>query len=141
MPKLSHACDDVFRAWHYDASKGYPVDVKPCEFPASPHEPPHRGADPSDGVKTVIWLVHVHLFRRALQAYSPYTHCPAGMALVTAAGEVHWGPYLESAAFNPSLGPLQSALTAAVRAGLPSYDQVGQLSLQPVGRFKRVSLA
>ena len=32
--------------------------------------------------------------------------------------------YLESAAFNPSLGPLQSALATAVRARLESYDQV-----------------
>jgi len=60
-----------------------------------------------------------------VQAYSPYTRCPAGVALVTAGGEVHWGSYLESAAFNPSLGPLHAALTAAVRAGLPAYDQVG----------------
>ena len=59
-----------------------------------------------------------------LQAYCPYSRCPAGVAVVAAGGEVHWGAYLESAAFNPSLGPLQSALTAAVRAGLPSYCQV-----------------
>lgn len=58
--------------------------------------------------------------------------------MVAAGGEVHWGPYLESAAFNPSLGPLQSALTAAVRAGLPSYHQVDSSATRPLtSRFSK----
>lgn len=46
---------------------------------------------------------HVH----SLQAYSPYTHCPSGVALVDASGGVHRGSYLESAAFNPGTAPVK----------------------------------
>lgn len=69
------------------------------------------------------WAAQAALWA-ANEAYSPYTHCPSGAAVVDASGGVHRGSYLESAAFNPGLPPLQAALTAAVRAGLPSYAQV-----------------
>lgn len=60
----------------------------------------------------------------ARQAYCPYTRSPSGVALLLADGSLHWGGYIESAAFNPSFAPLQSALTAAVRAGISCYTQV-----------------
>jgi cytidine deaminase len=59
------------------------------------------------------------------QSYSPYTHCPAGVALVTADGRVAAGCYLESAAHNPGVAPLQAAVVAGIITGwLESYDQV-----------------
>ncbi|MBI3928514.1 MAG: cytidine deaminase [Armatimonadetes bacterium] len=45
----------------------------------------------------------------ARRAYCPYTHCPSGVALLTG-DDIYTGSYAESAAFNPSLPPLQAAL-------------------------------
>lgn len=59
------------------------------------------------------------------QCYAPYTRCYSGAALITAAGRVHSGGYIESAAYNPTLSPFHSAVVDAVTEGLPSYDQVG----------------
>lgn len=61
----------------------------------------------------------------ARQSYAPYSRCYSGAAVVTASGQVYSGSYLESAAYNPGLHPLQAALVAAVKDGLPSYQQVG----------------
>ncbi len=60
----------------------------------------------------------------AINAYSPYTHSPSAVALVTAAGDVYCGGYVESAAYNPSLPPLQAALVEAVIGGLREYKEV-----------------
>lgn len=59
-----------------------------------------------------------------LQSYAPYSKCPAGAAIITAEGEVYSGPYLESAAYNPSLPPLQTAIIDAVIDGMPCYTEV-----------------
>lgn len=66
------------------------------------------------------------LLPSVLQSYSPYTHCPAAAALITRSGLVAAGCYLESAAHNPGVAPLQSAVVGGIIAGaLPSYDMVG----------------
>eukprot|EP00884_Botryococcus_braunii_P011655 jgi/Botrbrau1/20490/Bobra.145_2s0049.2 len=65
----------------------------------------------------------------AEQSYAPYSRCPAGLAIVTAGGGVYCGPYLESAAFNPSLPPLQTAIVDAVIDGMPTYSEVTQVVL------------
>lgn len=67
--------------------------------------------------------------RQAVQSYAPYSHCPSGLAIVTAGGAIYSGPYLESAAFNPSLGPLQAAVIDAVIDGIAYYTEVGGVSL------------
>jgi cytidine deaminase len=46
----------------------------------------------------------------ARASYAPYTHAYAGIALQTADGTIVMGRYVESAAYNPSLPALQSAL-------------------------------
>jgi cytidine deaminase len=43
-------------------------------------------------------------------SYAPYTRAHAGIALQTADGTIVTGRYAESAAYNPSLPALQSAL-------------------------------
>lgn len=44
---------------------------------------------------------------------------------MTKSGQVVVGCYLESAAHNPGVAPLQSAVVSGIIAGcLPSYDQV-----------------
>ena len=65
--------------------------------------------------------------QQAVQSYAPYSHCPSGLAIVTAQGTVYSGPYLESAAFNPSLGPLQAAVIDAVTDGIAYYTEVSCL--------------
>ena len=62
--------------------------------------------------------------QQAVQSYAPYSHCPSGLAIATAGGAVYSGPYLESAAFNPSLGPLQAAVIDAVIDGIAYYTEV-----------------
>jgi cytidine deaminase len=53
----------------------------------------------------------------ARKSYAPYSKSPAGVALVTTKGGMFRGSYLENAAFNPSLSPLQVALVGLVFAG------------------------
>ncbi len=56
-------------------------------------------------------------FRAACGAYSPYSRSPSGVALLTANERVFAGSYIENAAFNPSLPPLQAALAGYFAAG------------------------
>jgi len=46
----------------------------------------------------------------AERSYSPYTKNFAGCAIQSVTGEIYSGRYVESAAFNPCLTPLQSAI-------------------------------
>jgi len=52
----------------------------------------------------------------AADAYAPYSHSPSGVAIRTRRGSVYRGSYIENAAFNPSLPPLQVALVAMTLA-------------------------
>lgn len=58
------------------------------------------------------------LLAKALQAafasYAPYSEAKSGVAIQTKDGSIYTGSYLENAAFNPSLSPLQAALIALV---------------------------
>jgi cytidine deaminase len=50
----------------------------------------------------------------AQRAYAPYSKSPSGCAIELSSGVIVSGSYLENAAFNPSLSPLQSALVSVV---------------------------
>lgn len=63
------------------------------------------------------------------QSFTPYTRCPAGVALVTRSGDVFSGSYAECAAYNPGLPPFQAAIVDAVIHHLPCYDQVKEVVL------------
>jgi len=56
-------------------------------------------------------------WKAACGAYSPYSHSPSGVALLTSGGRVFAGSYIENAAFNPSLPPLETALAGYFAAG------------------------
>lgn len=60
--------------------------------------------------------------RECMNAYSPYSKCPSGAAIVTHEGGIYSGGYIESAAYNPSMVPLQTAIVDAVIDGMPSYS-------------------
>jgi len=50
--------------------------------------------------------------RAANRSYAPYSRSYAGVALRVRGGRVFSGPYAENAAFNPSMSPLEVALSA-----------------------------
>jgi cytidine deaminase len=70
----------------------------------------------------------------ATNSYSPYSRCPAGAALITLEGSVHSGGYIESAAYNPGLPPLQTAIIDAVTDRMPSYTRVREVVLVELER-------
>ncbi len=47
----------------------------------------------------------------AHQSYAPYTNNLAGCAIQVSDGQIYRGRYVENAAFNPSLSPLQAAIS------------------------------
>jgi len=53
----------------------------------------------------------------ARKAYAPYTKAWAGVAILSLSKVVYTGSYIESAAYNPSLSPLQTALVGLVMSG------------------------
>ncbi|KAK1264452.1 hypothetical protein QJS04_geneDACA010494 [Acorus gramineus] len=60
----------------------------------------------------------------ANRAHAPYSRCPSGVAVMDSKGRVFAGSYMESAAYNPSLPPLQAALVAYVAGGGGGYDEI-----------------
>ncbi|XP_074269422.1 cytidine deaminase 1 [Silene latifolia] len=52
----------------------------------------------------------------ANRSHAPYSGYPSGMALIDDKGNVYKGSYMESAAYNPSLGPVQAAVIAYIAA-------------------------
>ena len=62
--------------------------------------------------------------RVAQGSHAPYSGGRAGVALRSRGGVVATGGVIESCAFNPTLGPLQSAFIAMRRSGVPWSDVV-----------------
>lgn len=60
----------------------------------------------------------MNALRAAQRAYSPYVKSPSGVAIRSSDGRYFSGSYIENAAFNPSLPPLQAALAGLFAAGL-----------------------
>lgn len=53
----------------------------------------------------------------AARSYAPYTKAHSGVALMSSTNSIYKGSYLENAAYNPSLSPLQAALAGLIMAG------------------------
>ncbi|KAL0558489.1 hypothetical protein IC582_003062 [Cucumis melo] len=68
------------------------------------------------------------LKRAALDAanmsHAPYSKCPSGVALMDDNGRIYNGPYMESAAYNPSMGPVQAAIVAYIAGGGAGYERI-----------------
>lgn len=60
----------------------------------------------------------------ANNSHAPYSGCPSGVALMDFCGKVYKGSYMESAAYNPSLGPVQAALVAFIASGGGGYKGI-----------------
>lgn len=70
----------------------------------------------------------------AREAHAPYSWCPAGFAVADGEGKVYAGGCLESAAYNPTLGPVQAAIVAMVAAGGgPAVDVVAAALVEKEG--------
>ena len=64
----------------------------------------------------------------AKRSYAPYTFRKAGVAIGTKDGSCFTGSYLENAAYNPSLPPLQAALIELVAHG-KLYEEIAEVVL------------
>ena len=65
-------------------------------------------------------------------SYAPYSKAWGGAAIQVVDGRIFAGQYLENAAFNPSLPPLQAAYVSAVLGGCGPGDIVAAAIAQPV---------
>jgi len=66
------------------------------------------------------------------QSHAPHSKTPAGIALRLDDGDLVLGRYAESAAFNPSLSPLQAALSALALTGV-GFDRIRAAALVETG--------
>lgn len=66
-------------------------------------------------------------------SYAPYGKTHAGVALRTADGALYEGRYAESAAFNPSLSPMQAALAHLTLCGRAYADIVHAALVETAG--------
>jgi cytidine deaminase len=64
----------------------------------------------------------------ARKSYAPYSKAHSGVAIATGSGRVYKGSYIENAAFNPSLSPLQTALVALIVAG-EKFESISRVVL------------
>ncbi|MGH9647782.1 MAG: cytidine deaminase [Bryobacteraceae bacterium] len=64
----------------------------------------------------------------AANAYAPYTNSPSGVAIRSRRGNVYRGSYIENAAFNPSMPPLQVALVAMAMAN-EDFNEIAEVVL------------
>ncbi|XP_074317894.1 cytidine deaminase 1-like [Silene latifolia] len=74
-------------------------------------------------------------------SHAPYSGCPSEMALVDQHGNIFKGSYMESDAYNPSLGPAQAAMIAYIAATgeiKPGYGEiVSAVLVEKEGGFVR----
>lgn len=94
----------------------------------------HRVAAPNEPSELGAMAVAV-----AKASYAPYSKAPAGLAVEFSGGARFSGGYLENAAFNPSLPPLQATIARAIMAGRNVGNIVAwasaELSDSPIDHF------
>jgi cytidine deaminase len=96
----------------------FPVEVTGLAFPTASDNPLARAA-----------------LDAATHAYAPYSGAVSGVGIRTKSQDVYKGCYLENAAFNPSLSPLQTALVQLILAG-EEYAAITQVLLVEVKNAK-----
>ncbi|TKY44511.1 Cytidine deaminase 1 [Spatholobus suberectus] len=104
-----------------------PHDLLPKSVPLL-LEPRHNALSLPIPENTNNNLPSANLKLAALEAannsHAPYSASPSGVALLDSKGNVYKGSYIESAAYNPSLGPLQAAVVAFVAGGGGEYEEI-----------------
>ena len=99
-----------------------PHDLLPKDAPLvlEPHD--NRLGDPVDAVANGFAAGDLEgrlkdaAEAAARAAHAPYSGCPSGFAVADGEGKVYAGGCLESAAYNPTLGPVQTAIIAMIAA-------------------------
>ncbi|XP_059637034.1 cytidine deaminase 1-like [Cornus florida] len=69
-------------------------------------------------------MLKISALEAANNSHALYSGCPSGVALMDVEGMIYRGSYMESAAYNPSLGPVQAALVSYVASGGGGYDRI-----------------
>ncbi|XP_058736043.1 cytidine deaminase 1-like [Vicia villosa] len=77
-----------------------------------------------NGGDTLDMKLKIAALEAANKSHAPYSDSPSGVAIVDCNGKIYKGSYVESAAFNPSLGPLQAAVVAFIAGGGGEYDEI-----------------
>ena len=65
----------------------------------------------------------------APNSYAPYSQNVAGCAIQTDDSNIYTGPYIENAAFNPSLSPLQTAIVGMIMDNFGSNSRIARAVL------------
>jgi cytidine deaminase len=117
------------RQFLYEFSEGRDIEIVLPGQPAMtlsallPHPFGPRDLDVTEGPlnRTKIAVQDVESVAQAARyaasnAYAPYSNSPSGVAIRSRRGNVYRGAYIENAAFNPSMPPLQVALAAMAMA-------------------------
>ncbi|XBI18569.1 cytidine deaminase 1 [Aegilops tauschii subsp. strangulata] len=107
-----------------------PHDLLPKDAPLvlEPHD--NRLGDPVDAVANGFAAGDLEgrlkdaAEAAARAAHAPYSGCPSGFAVADGEGKVYAGGCLESAAYNPTLGPVQTAIIAMIAASGGSAGDV-----------------
>lgn len=91
-------------------------------------EPHHNNLSFPTTTTTNGFVINDRLKQAALDAanksHAPYSGCPSGVAVMDTDGNIYKGSYSESAAYNPSLGPTQSALVAFIANNGGGYENI-----------------
>ncbi|KAG2600226.1 cytidine deaminase 1-like [Panicum virgatum] len=112
-----------------------PHDLLPADVPLvlEPHDNPLGDPVPAVANGFAAGDLEARL-REAAEAaarasHAPYSECPSGFAVADGDGRIYAGGCLESAAYNPTLGPVQAAIIAMVAAGGGSAGDVAAAAL------------
>lgn len=106
-----------------------PHDLLPDDVPLL-LEPRHNGLSILEETHDLAngYIASEELKTAALEAanksHAPYSGSPSGVALMDDGGKIYKGSYMESAAFNPSMGPVQAALVAFLAGGGEKYEEI-----------------
>ncbi|CAK8579439.1 unnamed protein product [Lathyrus sativus] len=104
-----------------------PLFLEPRNNGLSLHFPPEPTQKLPNGVcngETLDMKLKIAALEAANKSHAPYSDSPSGVAIVDCNGKIYKGSYVESAAFNPSLGPLQAAVVAFIAGGGGEYDEI-----------------
>ncbi|WJX26077.1 cytidine deaminase [Trifolium repens] len=74
-----------------------------------------------------ISKLKVAALEAANESHAPYSESPSGVALLDSSGNVYKGSYMESAAYNPSLGPVQAAIIGFIAGSGDGAAEYGEL--------------
>lgn len=112
---LPHALHNLLGSYLPDSFG--PADLEIPERLFTPHDNQLPKPGTTDNLALLAWTA-------ANRSHAPYSKAYAGVALQDSEGDTYLGWYLENAAFNPSLPPLQMALNGVHLARKTAADIV-----------------